>query len=112
MADNTNTTNCQVPSARQRQLIADLAEELGREIEVPKTRKAASAAIAKAIAELGEAQGDKARPTSRQVRLIARLGNERGRDYKVPATRKAASARIKQLLAAQRPAQDPTAAAA
>ena len=110
MADTTSTTNFQPASARQRQLIADLAGELGRELEVPKTRKAVSALIAKAIAELGEAQGERARPTSKQVRLIERLGNERGRDYKIPATRKAASARIKQLLAAAQP-QDEAAAA-
>ena len=110
MADNTSTTNFQPASARQRQLIADLAGELGREIEVPKTRKAASAVIAKAIVDLGEAQGDKARPTSKQVRLSERLGNERGRDDKIPATRKAASARIKQLLAAAQP-QDEAATA-
>lgn len=111
MADTT-TTNLQPASARQRQLIADLAGELGRELEVPKTRKAASAAIANAIAEINEAQGDKAQPTSKQVRLIERLGKERGRDYKLPATRKQASARIKQLLAAQRPQEEATAAAA
>ena len=111
MADKTNTSNFQPPSARQRQLIADLGGELGRELEVPKTRKAASAVIAKAIAEVNEAQEGKALPTSKQVRLIERLGNERGRDYKVPATRKAASARIKQLLAAQ-PREEATAAAA
>jgi hypothetical protein len=109
MADSNSTTNFQPVSARQRQLITDLAGELGREIEVPKTRRAASAVIAKAIAELGEAQGDKARPTSKQVRLIERLGNERGRDYKIPATRKAASARIKQLLAAAQPQQEASA---
>ena len=103
MADYTSTTRVQPASARQRQLIADLAGELGRELEVPKTRKAASALIAKAIAELGEAQEGKALPTSKQVRLIERLGNERGRDYKIPATRKAASARIEQLLAAGQP---------
>lgn len=101
MADTT-TTNFRSMSARQRQLIADLAGELGRESEVPKTRKAASAVIAKAIGELGEAHADKARPTSKQVRLIERLGNERGREYKLPATRSQASARIKQILAAQR----------
>jgi hypothetical protein len=104
MADRT-TTNLQAPSARQRQLIVDLASELGREIEVPKTRKAASAVIAKAIAEASEAQGDKLAPTSKQARLLERLGNERGRDYKLPATRKQASARIKQLLAAAQPQQ-------
>lgn len=101
MADTTTTTNFQAPSARQRQLIVDLGKELGREIEVPKTRKAASAVLAKAIAEASEAQGEKPAPTSKQVRLLERLGKERGRDYKIPATRKAASARIEQLLAAQ-----------
>jgi hypothetical protein len=112
MADTTTTTSFQAPSARQRQLIADLARELGREIEVPKTRKAASAVIAKAIAELGEAQGGKLAPTSKQVRLLERLGKERGREYKLPATRNQASARIKQILGAQRPQQEATAAAA
>ena len=101
MADTTTTTKLQGPSARQRQLIVDLAGELGREIEVPKTRKAASTVIAKAITEVSEGQGDKLAPTSKQVRLLERLARERGRDYKLPATRKLASARIKQILAAQ-----------
>ena len=110
MADTT--TNFQRPSARQRQLIVDLGNELGRQLEVPKTRKAASAVIAKAIAEVNEVQGDKLAPTSKQIRLLERLGNERGREYKLPATRKQASARIKQLLAAQRPQEEAPAAAA
>ena len=109
MADTT-TTNFQRPSARQRQLIVDLATELGREIELPKTRKAASAVIAKAITEVNQAQGDKLAPTSKQIRMLERLGNERGRDYKIPATRKLASARIKQILRAHRPQQEATAA--
>ena len=92
------------PTTRaQRELIADLGEQLGREIEVPRSSKLASVVIAKAIREATELEGDKPAPTAKQVRLLARLGEERGKTYQVPATRKAASARIKQILAAATP---------
>jgi hypothetical protein len=95
----TTTTSFKPVSARQRQLITDLATELGREITVPASAKAASAVIANAIRERNEAGGDKPEPTAKQIRLLTRLGNERGKSYQIPATRKAASARIKQILA-------------
>jgi hypothetical protein len=82
---------------RQRQLIADLAVELGREIKVPSSREAASMVIAQALAEQQAAHGDSPAPTSRQLRLIEKLSP----DDKVPATREQASARIKQLLDAE-----------
>ena len=57
----TTTTTFKPTSARQRQLITDLATELGREIEVPRNAKLASAVIAKAIAERDAAAGLEAR---------------------------------------------------
>ncbi len=92
------------PTAQQRQMIIDLASELGRDIEVPASRKAASMVIAKAIADKQVIDGDKPAPTRRQVRLLERLGNERGRSYQIPATRKQAAARISQILNSNRPA--------
>jgi hypothetical protein len=82
---------------RQRQLIADLSIELGREIEIPRSREASSMVIREALAERQAAQGDTPAPTSRQLRLIEKLSP----DDKVPATREQASARIKELLDAQ-----------
>jgi hypothetical protein len=102
-ATTTATSEFKATTAKQRQLIADLSEELGREIEVPRSAKIASAVIAGAIREAAEAAGEKPAPTRRQLRLLARLGEERGKTYRVPATRKAASARIKQILAAGAP---------
>lgn len=111
MTANTATTTAPVaPSAQQRQMIADLAAELGGTIEVPTSRKAASAVIAKAIAEKQAREGDKPTPTSAQVRLLQRLAAERGRNYKLPATRKQASARIAQILNAAKPTPTPAAA--
>jgi hypothetical protein len=97
-------------TARQRQLIADLALELGREIEAPRSAKIASAVIAKAITERDASAGEKPAPTAKQLRLLARLGEERGKTYQVPTTRKAASARIKQILAATADTTTPAAA--
>lgn len=102
MSENTTTIFKSV-TAKQRQLIADLANELGREITVPAGAKAASAVIAKAIKERNDAQeatGKKPEPTAAQLRLLEKLGAERGKTYKVPATRAQASARIAQILAA------------
>ena len=104
MTANTATTASAVaPTAQQCQTIADLAAELGRDIEVPATRKAASVVISKAIAEKQALDGDKPGPTSRQRRLLERLSAERGREYKIPTTRKQASARIAQILNASQP---------
>ncbi|RKQ90481.1 hypothetical protein C8N24_0286 [Solirubrobacter pauli] len=103
MSENTATTTFKPATARQRQLIADLAAELGREIKVPATAKAASAVIVKTIQERNaamEALGKKPEPTAAQLRLLEKLGAERGKTYKVPATRAQASARIAQILAA------------
>ena len=105
---DTTTTTTDAPTARQRELIADLAAELDRDLEVPATRKAASKLIARAVAERTAAQGAKPAPTTRQLRLLDQLGQERGRSYQIPATRKQASARIAQILAAAKP--EPTAA--
>ncbi|QEC48583.1 hypothetical protein FSW04_14055 [Baekduia soli] len=85
---------------RQRQLITDLALELGREIAVPRSREAASMVIRDALAEQQANQGDTPRPTAKQLRLIEKLSPE----DKVPATRQQASARIQQLLDAQKQA--------
>jgi hypothetical protein len=108
MSETNATTTTTTPAfkavtARQRQLITDLATELGRDITVPAGAKAASAVIANAIRERNETAGDKPEPTAKQIRLLTRLGNERGKTYQIPATRKAASARIKQILAATIP---------
>ncbi len=100
----TTTTAPLAPTAQQRQTLADLGAELGRELAIPTTRKAASVAIAKAIEEKHAIDGDKPAPTRRQVRLLERLGNERGRSYQIPATRKQAAARISQILNSNRPA--------
>ncbi|RKQ90477.1 hypothetical protein C8N24_0281 [Solirubrobacter pauli] len=102
----TPTTTSKPATARQRQLLADLSVELGRDIDVPATAKAASAVIAKTIrkhnAQLAET-GTKPAPTLRQARLLEELGAERGKTYQLPATRAQASARIKQILAAGTP---------
>lgn len=102
-ATNATITAAVAPTAQQRQTIADLAAELGRDIEVPATRKAASVLIAKTIADKQAREGDKPAPTSKQLRLLERLGNERGRTYRTPGTRKQAAAKISQILSAQRP---------
>jgi hypothetical protein len=102
MSENTTPT-FKPATARQRQLIADLATELGREITVPASAKSASALIAKTIRERNEAAdaaGEKLTPTAKQLRLLEKLGAERGKTYQVPATRGQASARIRQILAA------------
>jgi hypothetical protein len=103
MSENNTTTTFKPATARQRQLIADLAAELGREITVPASAKRASALIAKTITERNEAAdaaGAKLAPTAKQLRLLERPGAERGKTYQLPATRAQASARIKQILAA------------
>ena len=101
--NTTTTTTVAAPTSRQRELIADLAAELGRDLELPAARKAASALIARAVTERTAAQGDKPAPTARQLRLLEKLGQQRGRTYQLPATRKQASARIAQILAAGPP---------
>jgi hypothetical protein len=112
MSENATVTTIFKPAtARQRQLIADLAVELDREIKVPASAKDASAVIAKAIQERNaamEASGKKPEPTAAQLRLLEKLGAERGKAYKVPATRAQASARIAQILAAGAPEGDTT----
>ncbi len=96
------------PTAKQISLLADLAAELGRELEAPSTRKQAAAIIAQAI-DHARGAGTTTRPTAKQLRLLERLGEERGRAYQAPATRKQASARIAQILRAHRPQAPQTA---
>ena len=110
MSENaTPTTTFKPATARQRQLIADLATELNREITVPASAKGASALIAKTINERNQAAetaGADPAPTAKQLRLLEHLGAERSKTYQPPATRAQASARIAQILAAGTPAPE------